>query len=603
MTGLNTSARLETITGPADVRALAATELPALAGEIRRFLIETVCRSGGHLGPNLGVVELTIALHRVFHSPQDAIVFDTGHQAYVHKILTGRHHRFGRLRQRHGLSGYPSRNESPHDRVENSHASTALSYADGLAKAFALTGDHSRRVVAVVGDGALTGGMSWEALNNIGGAGRPVIVVLNDNDRSYSPTAGALGEHLRRLRHHSGRGHTVFGALGFVYLGPVDGHDIPALEQALRCVAMLNQPVVVHAVTVKGKGYPPAESDPADRMHAVGVVDPTTGRAADAGPPTWTSVFADELATLGLSHPELVCVTAAMLHPTGLGPFAARFPDRVFDVGIAEQHAVTSAAGLAMGGCHPLVAIYATFLNRAFDQVLTDVALHRLPVTFVLDRAGVTGPDGPSHHGMWDGSLLPIVPGLRLAAPRDAATLRELLGEAVGDPRPTALRYPKATVTADIPAVARMDGMDVLHRGRSLPLDVLLVATGGTVAAALAAAVALTRQGIGVTVVDPRWVLPVNPTLASMAARHRLLVTTEDNGRTGGLGAAIAQSCQDSGITTPVVNLGLPRAFLPHGPRSELLADAGLDSAGIARAVARACAVSISPTSTAGSTR
>ncbi len=578
---------LDTITEPGDLRALPPAALAELAEEIRGFLVEKVCRSGGHLGPNLGVVELTIALHRVFRSPRDAIVFDTGHQSYVHKILTGRRGGFDTLRQQHGLSGYPARAESAHDLVENSHASTALSYADGLAKARQLCGDSEKdrdgRVVAVVGDGALTGGMCWEALNNIGGTALPVIVVLNDNTRSYSPTTGALAGHLRRLREGS-RGN-LFRELGFAYMGPVDGHDIGAVERALRQAAAVERPCVVHVVTVKGKGYPPAERDEVDHLHAVGIVDPDTGHATTKGDQTWTSVFADEITVLGAERADLVCVTAAMLHPTGLTPFAARFPDRVFDVGIAEQHAVTSAAGLAMGGRHPVVAIYSTFLNRAFDQVLADVALHRLPVTFVLDRAGITGPDGPSHHGMWDASILHAVPGLRLAAPRDPTRLRELLREAIDTDAPTAIRYPKATVAADLPAVARMDGVDVLHRSKALPLDVLLVTAGPTAQAAADAAGRLARAGVGVTVVDPRWVLPVNPALAAMAARHRLLVTVEDNTRAGGIGTALTQTCHDAGVSTPVVNLGLPNAFVSHGSREALLAEAGLDADGITRTV------------------
>jgi 1-deoxy-D-xylulose-5-phosphate synthase len=572
---------LDTITEPGDLRAVPPAALAELAEEIRGFLVEKVCRSGGHLGPNLGVVELTIALHRVFRSPRDAIVFDTGHQSYVHKILTGRRDGFDTLRQQHGLSGYPARAESVHDLVENSHASTALSYADGLAKARQLCGDRDGRVVAVVGDGALTGGMCWEALNNIGGTALPVIVVLNDNTRSYSPTTGAVAGHLRRLR--EGCRGNLFRELGFAYVGPVDGHDIGAVERALRHAAAVKRPSLVHVVTVKGKGYPPAEGDEVDHLHAVGVVDPETGRATTKGEPTWTSVFAEEITALGAEHTDLVCVTAAMLHPTGLARFAARFPDRVFDVGIAEQHAVTSAAGLAMGGRHPVVAIYSTFLSRAFDQVLTDVALHRLPVTFVLDRAGVTGPDGPSHHGMWDASTLHTVPGLRLAAPRDPARLRELLREAVDTNGPTAIRYPKATAATDIHAVARMDGIDVLHRSKGLPLDVLLVTAGSTARAALDAAQELARDEIGSTVVDPRWVLPVNPTLAAMAARHRLLVTVEDGTRAGGIGAAINQACHDAGCSPPVINLGLPNAFVPHGARTALLAEAGLDADGITR--------------------
>jgi 1-deoxy-D-xylulose-5-phosphate synthase len=582
----DTSCRLP---GPARLRDLSEPELGRLATEVRSFLIEHVCATGGHLGPNLGAVEVTLALHRVFDSPRDSLVFDTGHQAYVHKLLTGRAGRFASLRQAGGLSGYPSRAESEHDLVENSHASTALSYADGLAKARQLSGEQERAVVAVIGDGALTGGMAWEALNNLGAArDRPVIVVLNDNGRSYEPTHGALAVHLHTLK--SGKDaaacRNLFTDLGFTYFGPVDGHSTGAIEEVLRRARTLNRPVLVHVVTVKGKGYTPAEEDEADCLHAVGTVDPATGRPLGDVLPSWTAVFGRALCELAAERPDLVAITAAMLRPTGLHPMQQRFPDRVFDVGIAEQHAVTSAAGLAMGGLHPVVAIYATFLNRAFDQVLMDVALHRLPVTIVLDRAGITGPDGPSHHGMWDLSLLSMVPGLRVAAARDAARLEELLGEAVAhDQGPTALRIPKATASRDIAALARIDGIDILHRSPHRPLEVLLTGAGPLAAAALDAAPLLEEQGVGVTVADPRWVLPVNPALAALAARHRLAVSIEDGVVTGGIGWALAQACQAQAVSTPVVPLGLPRSFVPHGPRTDLLAGAGLDAAGVARTV------------------
>jgi 1-deoxy-D-xylulose-5-phosphate synthase len=577
---------LERVTGPADVRALSPAQLPLLAAEIRDFLISKVSASGGHLGPNLGAVELTIALHRVFRSPDDALVFDIGHQAYVHKLLTGRRLGFDRLRQAGGLSGYLSRAESEHDLVENSHASTALSYADGLARAAALS-RQDRRVVAVIGDGALTGGMALEALNNIGGGDRPVVVVLNDNGRSYAPTVGGLAVHLAALRDGAAPvGVNLFTQLGFAYVGPVDGHDVTAVEAALRRARELDRPVLVHVITVKGKGCLPAEADEADRMHAVGVIDPATGLPAAPLGPTWTEIFGEEIAELGAERPDLVCVTAAMLRPVGMYSFAMKFPDRVIDVGIAEQHAVTCAAGLAMGGLHPVVAIYATFLNRAFDQVLMDVALHRLPVTLVLDRAGITGPDGPSHHGMWDASVLGVVPGLRLAAPRDPASLRALLREAVAvEDGPTAIRYPKHSAGPDIPAMARLDGIEVLYHTVSRPLDVLLVAAGPMAAPCLGAAAELERAGLGVTVVDPRWIIPVNPSLVTMVTRHGLAVTVEDNSRGRGMGAALAHACRDQGVATPMHSLGLPTDFLPHGPRAELLAAAGLDAAGIARAV------------------
>jgi 1-deoxy-D-xylulose-5-phosphate synthase len=557
----------------ASLRQLSTVDLMVLAAEIRGFLVDNVRRCGGHLGPNLGVVELTIALHRVFSSPRDPLLFDTGHQAYVHKLLTGRD--FGALRQADGVSGYPSRTESPHDVIENSHASTALSYADGLAKAFALRGRHDRRVVAVVGDGALTGGMAWEALNNLGGApDRPVVVVLNDNGRSYAPTVGGLADHLARLRTGSAA-ENMFTALGFSYLGPVDGHDIVALEVAFQSAAALGRPVVVHCVTEKGRGYPPAEEDEADRMHAVGPSSSIRSRS-------WTSVFADAIADIGATRPDVVCLTAAMALPAGLGPFAERFPDRVFDVGIAEQHAVTSAAGLAMGGLHPVVAIYATFLNRAFDQVLMDVALHRLGVTFVLDRAGVTGPDGASHHGMWDASVLPVVPGLRLAAPRDPATLRESLATAVAvSDAPTVLRYPKASVGPDIPAVRRTDGYDVLREAPDAA--VLLIAVGPLAGACLAAADELARHDVPTTVVDPLWTVPLHPGLLRLAAGFRLVLTVEDTTATGAMGGRVTQAL--AGEPTCAVTFALPAAFLPHASRAEILKAHGLDASGIAAAV------------------
>jgi 1-deoxy-D-xylulose-5-phosphate synthase len=572
------------VTGPRALRDLGPAELTGLAAQIRGFLVEKVCATGGHLGANLGVVELTIALHRVFSSPRDVIVFDTGHQAYVHKILTGRQDRFGTLRQAGGLSGYPSRTESEHDWVENSHASTALSYADGIAKALALRGEHDRRVIAVIGDGALTGGLALEGLNNLGAAPqRPVIVVLNDNGRSYDPTAGALARHLAALRTRRRRGRPVlFEQLGFAYLGPVDGHDIPALESALRRAAATGAPAVVHAVTSKGRGYPPAEADEADRMHGIGVLDPCTGRQVEEPGQSWTQVFEDEITEIGAERPDVACITAAMLQPVGLTKFAGRFPSRVFDAGIAEQHAVCSAAGLAMGGMHPVVCLYATFLNRAFDQVLMDVALHGLPVTFVLDRAGITGPDGASHHGMWDTPILSVVPGLRVAAPRDPRRLRELLREAVAvDDGPTVVRFPKASAGAAIKAAARIDGLDVLHRSVGLPLDVLLIAAGVMAGPCAEAARALRGRGVGVTVVDPRWILPVHPTLVHWAARHRLVISVEDGSRTGGAGAVTAQACADAGVTTPVRVLGLPSRFIGADRRGRLLAEHGLSAQAI----------------------
>ncbi|WP_156755819.1 1-deoxy-D-xylulose-5-phosphate synthase [Actinokineospora pegani] len=571
------------ITGPDRLKALNPGDLPALAAEIRQFLIDRVCRSGGHLGPNLGVVELTIALHRVFDSPADRLVFDTGHQAYVHKILTGRQQGFDTLRAEGGMSGYPSRAESEHDLVESSHASSSLSWADGLAKALRLRGDHDRRVVAVIGDGALTGGMAWEALNNLGTGNGRVVVVLNDNGRSYDPTVGGLAEHLRALREGTHEGPNLFQDLGLTYLGPVDGHDTAATEAALRAAgADETGPVLVHCVTEKGRGYPHAENDEADRMHGIGVLDPETGKAP-GGARSWTSVFGQELVSVGEANQDVVALTAAMLRPVGLHGFATRFPERVFDVGIAEQHAVTSAAGLADGGLHPVVCLYATFLNRAVDQVMMDVALHRLAVTFVLDRAGVTGPDGASHHGMWDLALLATVPGMRVAAPRDTVQLAALLREAVAmTDGPTALRFPKAGAGAEIPALSRIDGLDVLHRSKSLPLDVLIVSSGVLAAPAVLAAELLAAQGVGVTVVDPRWLLPVNPTLVHLASRHRTVLTLEDGVRTGGVGSALASACAEAGVPAPVRTLGLPDEFLDHGPRGGILDKAGLSAAAIA---------------------
>ncbi|MFE6483767.1 1-deoxy-D-xylulose-5-phosphate synthase [Streptomyces sp. NPDC057757] len=587
------SVHLPVLGGPHPVRALPAGQLAALAQDIRAFLIEKVCASGGHLGPNLGVVELTIALHRVFDSPRDAILFDTGHQAYVHKILTGRATGFDRLRQAGGLSGYPSRAESEHDWSGNSHASASLSYADGLAKANELRGRRDRSVVAVIGDGAMTGGMAWEALNNIGASKRPVVVVLNDNGRSYAPTTGALANHLHALKHPgtaNQAGTDLFTRLGFTYLGPVDGHDTGTLQDVLEGARILRRPVVVHVVTVKGRGFRPAEQDEADCLHAVGTVDAVTGQPAPAsGPPaaSWTSIFGQALLELADEREDLVAVTASMLRPTGLYPMAVKHPERVFDVGIAEQHAVTSAAGLAMGGLRPVVALYSTFLTRAADQVLMDVALHRLPVTFVLDRAGITGPDGASHHGMWDVSLLSMVPGLRLAAPRDGGQLRSLLREATADDTgPTAIRFPKGTAGQNLEAVRRAGTVDVLSE--SGIRDVLLVSYGPMAPQCLQAATQLAGQGIGVSVVDPRWVNPVAPDLLDLAARHRLVMTVEDSSRAGGLGSTLAQALRDHAVNVPVHTLGLPRVFFQHGPREQLLAKAGLSAAQIAYAVLRA---------------
>ena len=615
---------LEQVRGPADLQRLSQDQLTELADEIRQFLIHKVAATGGHLGPNLGVVELTLALHRVFDSPHDPIIFDTGHQAYVHKMLTGRSADFDTLRMKGGLSGYPSRAESDHDWVESSHASAALSYADGLSKAFELSGQRNRHVVAVVGDGALTGGMCWEALNNIASAKRPVVIVVNDNGRSYAPTIGGLAEHLAGLRLQPayermlerGRNavraipvigevcfqamHSVkvgikdavspqamFTDLGLKYVGPIDGHDEHAVENALRHARGYNRPVIVHVATQKGMGYPPAENDEAEQMHSTGVIDPKTGLATKIAAPGWTSVFSDSLIAYAGARRDIVAITAAMPGPTGLAEFGEQFPDRLFDVGIAEQHAMTSAAGLAMGGMHPVVAIYSTFLNRAFDQIMMDVALHKLPVTMVLDRAGVTGNDGASHNGIWDLSILNVVPGIRVAAPRDGARLREELGEALEvHDGPTALRFPKGEVGQDIPALERISGVDVLARpADGLGDDVLLIAVGAFAPMALKVAQRLRVQGIGVTVVDPRWVLPVPAALAPLARSHKLVVTCEDNGLAGGVGSAVSAALRAMEIDVPCRDLGVPQRFLDHASRGEVLEEVGLTEQNIARQV------------------
>jgi 1-deoxy-D-xylulose-5-phosphate synthase len=609
-----------TIRDPQDLRGLTEEQLTVLAAEIRDFLVDKVSRTGGHLGPNLGVVELTLALHRVFESPKDRILFDTGHQAYVHKIVTGRQGGFDQLRQRGGMTGYPSQAESEHDLIENSHASTALSYADGLAKAYALRGE-KRHVVAVVGDGALTGGMCWEALNNIAGARNPLVIVVNDNGRSYAPTIGGLADHLATLRLNPGYekvldlvkdalGRTplvggplfevlhavkkgmkdaiapqaMFEDLGIKYVGPVDGHDLPAMESALRRAKTYGGPVIVHTVTRKGYGYLPAENDEADCLHGPGAFDPETGKLLAPASVKWTHVFAEELVAIADERPDVVGITAAMAEPTGIAKLMRKYPERVYDVGIAEQHAITSAAGLAIGGLHPVVAVYATFLNRAFDQVLLDVAMHKLPVTIVLDRAGITGPDGPSHYGMWDMSVFGVVPGLRIAAPRDAATLREELREAVAtEDGPTIVRFPTGTVAADLPAVDRVGGVDVL--ARSERRDVLLVAIGSFAHLGVEVAGRLTEQGYGVTVVDPRWVRPVPDELVGLAREHRLVVTVEDGVRTGGVGDAIAKALRDADVWVPLRDLGVPADWHPHGTRAQILASLGLTAQDIARRV------------------
>ncbi len=613
-------AQLDRINQPADLRGLSRPQLEELAEEIREFLITNVSRTGGHLGPNLGVVELTLALHRVFDSPHDPVVFDTGHQSYVHKLLTGRRLGFDRLRQSGGLSGYPSRAESEHDWVENSHASTALSWADGLAKAKKLRGDGGT-VVAVVGDGSLTGGMAWEALNNIAyQPDLPVVVVVNDNGRSYTPTVGGLANQLAALRtdrryeqvldlvRRSVSGtplvgrpayellhgikiglkdvlapQGMFSDLGLKYVGPIDGHDLEAVERALRQAKKFGGPVLVHCLTVKGKGFQAAERHEEDRFHAVGQIDAHTGEPlSSVVAHTWTNVFAETMVELGAQRDDLVAITAAMLHPTGLNQFAARYPARTFDVGIAEQHALTAAAGLASAGLHPVVAVYSTFLNRAFDQLLMDVALHRQGVTVVLDRAGVTGTDGASHNGMWDLSVCGIVPGLQLAAPRDGRRLREALAHAVTvDDAPTVIRFSKEKVPDDIEAVSHRDGLDVLHVDAEP--RVLVVGHGQMAGTALDVAARLGQQGIGSTVVDPLWALPVKESLVQLAGAHDLVVSIEDSGVVGGLGARLLQEMAAAGVWTPVQLHGIPQRFLPHASRAELLKQLGLTGDVIAR--------------------
>lgn len=611
---------LERINGPRDLDSLSPEELKLLALEIREFLIEKVSKTGGHLGPNLGVVETTLAIHRVFDSPRDSVIFDTGHQSYVHKILTGRKD-FDSLRQKNGLAGYPQRSESPHDVVESSHASSSLSWADGIAKAHKLTGETDRYVIAVVGDGALTGGMTWEALNNITDDNdRKLVIVVNDNGRSYAPTIGGLARYLNGIRTEKfyrklyrlskkvfykfgligrmaystlrGAGKGLLGSfapkgmfpnLDLKYIGPVDGHDLDAMETALRQAKKYGNPVIVHAITQKGKGYDPAVFDEADQFHAVGQIDPDTGKSLEiSGKRSWTAVFSDEIVEIAKRDKSVIGITAAMLIPVGMKKFASTFPNRVFDVGIAEQHAVTSAAGMAFGGLHPVVAIYATFMNRAFDQVLMDVALHKAGVTFVLDRSGVTGPDGASHHGMWDLAMLQIVPGIRIASPRDAETLVEELNEAVAiEDAPTVIRFPKGSVASSIQALRRTeDGVDVLME--SAAKDVLILTVGPMADTGLQVAKLLSAQGIGATVIDPRWVVPVPKSVLSLAKDHRLVVTIEDGIRIGGIGTRVRQDLRAAQIDTALSEIGLPDEFLEHASREEILARVGLNPQDIA---------------------
>ena len=613
---------LSQINSPADLAILTHDQLVELSAQIRALLIEKVSKTGGHLGPNLGVVELTIAIHRVFESPKDVIVFDTGHQSYVHKILTGRAGQFDHLRQRGGISGYPNRAESSHDVIENSHASTALSWGDGISRGFSLQGADDRHVVVVVGDGALTGGMSWEALNNIAPEQkRNLVIVVNDNTRSYSPTIGGVATYLSTLRVTSGyekfldwgkevlhktpvvgvpiyetlhgmkKGikdivapQGMFEDLGLKYMGPIDGHDIVAMERALHQAKEYGAPILVHAITEKGKGHKPAVADEAEKFHAVGVIDPETGEPLSKGGTSWTKIFAQELVEIGKSRKDIVAITAAMLGPTGLDQFQAAFPERTIDVGIAEQHAVTSAAGLAFTGLHPVVAVYSTFLNRAFDQMLLDVALHKAGVTFVLDRSGVTGDDGPSHHGIWDLALTGIVPTMHVGAPRDGARLKELLREALDiSDAPSMVRFPKGAVQEDIPAFERRDGIDVLYRGESA--DVLMISVGAMAAIAVEAASSAYREGVGVTVIDPRWVKPLPESLVRMAARYKSVVVLEDGIRHAGIGSSISEMFRDAGVLIPLHSIGVPLEFIEHSKRGEILSDIGITAQNIARSV------------------
>lgn len=616
---------LEGISEPKQLRALSPKQVDELAAEIREFLVQAVSRSGGHLGPNLGVVELTVALHRVFDSPKDSFIFDTGHQAYVHKLLTGRQD-FGDLRKQDGLSGYPSRSESEHDIVENSHASTALSWADGIAKANAIKGHIDRHAVAVIGDGALTGGMAWEALNNIAGcADERLVIVVNDNGRSYAPTIGGLAHHLdtlrttrgyesflswgkRTLRRSGTPGRLAYDALhglkkgikdvvapqgmfedlGLKYVGPVDGHDAAALEKSLNLAKAFGGPVLVHVITEKGRGYVPAEQDAVDHFHAVGQIHPETGLPVAPSRFGWTKVFADEIVQVGRRRPDVVAITAAMLAPVGLAPFGKEFPDRTFDVGIAEQHAATAAAGMAFAGMHPVVALYATFLNRAFDQILMDVALHKAGVTFVLDRAGITGDDGASHNGMWDLALLRIVPGLQLAAPRDEETLRAALRAAVDvDDAPTVLRYPKGALGDPLPAIDSVDAVDILASGDSgsnAP-SVLVVGVGSAAQTAVELGQMLAVNDIAYTVAAPTWVLPMPTTLVKMAGEHDLVVTIEDGLASGGIGALLGEEAMRAGVHTPLHAVGLPARFLDHASRTQIEAANRLTAPDILRDV------------------
>ena len=601
---------------------MSPAQLKELASEIREFLIDKVTKTGGHLGPNLGVVELTIAIHRDFDSPKDVVLFDTGHQSYVHKILTGRAEQFDLLRQRNGISGYPNRRESAHDVIENSHASTALSWADGISRGFFLTGQSDRHVVAVVGDGALTGGMSWEALNNLSPeSDRNLVIVVNDNERSYSPTIGGLATYLTTLRASKeyerilGRGKRMlhktplvgkyiygtlhgmkkgikdmvapqgmFEDLGFKYLGPIDGHDIAAMEKTLQIAKEFGSPVIVHAITEKGRGYTPAIEDMAEKFHAVGIVDSVTGKPLKASAPSWTNIFSEEITQIGQENSKIIAITAAMLGPTGLDKFAQSFPDRTIDVGIAEQHAVTSAAGLSYAGMHPVIAIYSTFLNRAFDQLLLDVALHNAGVTFVLDRSGITGDDGPSHHGIWDLALTGIVPNMHVGAPRDGARLKEILRQSVAiHDAPSMIRFPKGAVPLDIPALERISGTDILHRGASK--QVLLISIGSMASMAVEVANLAKEQSIEITVVDPLWVKPISPDVIAMCGQYGTVIVMEDGIKHAGIASTISEALREAGSNCTLHSIGIPLEFIEHSKRNEILEDLAITPAEIVQQI------------------
>ena len=606
----------------ATLREMSPADSKKFASEIRDFLIDKVSKTGGHLGPNLGVVELTIAIHRVFDSPKDVVLFDTGHQSYVHKILTGRADQFDLLRQRNGISGYPNRRESAHDVIENSHASTALSWADGISRGFSLTGQSDRHVVAVVGDGALTGGMSWEALNNLSPeSDRNLVIVVNDNERSYSPTIGGLATYLTTLRaskeyerilsrgkrmlhktpvvgkyiygtlHGMKKGikdmvapQGMFEDLGFKYLGPIDGHDISAMEKTLQIAKEFGSPVIVHAITEKGRGYTPAIEDMAEKFHAVGIVDPVTGKPLKASAPSWTNVFSEEITQIGGENSKIVAITAAMLGPTGLDKFAQSFPERTIDVGIAEQHAVTSAAGLSYAGMHPVIAIYSTFLNRAFDQLLLDVALHKAGVTFVLDRSGITGDDGPSHHGIWDLALTGIVPNMHVGAPRDGARLKEILRQSVAiQNAPSMIRFPKGAVPADIPALERISGTDILHRGENK--QVLLISVGSMASMAMEVVSLAKKQSIEITVIDPLWVKPISPDVIAMCGQYGTVIVMEDGIKHAGIASTISEALREAGSNCVLHSIGVPLEFIEHSKRTEILEDLAITPAEIVQQI------------------